>query len=90
MQRHKLVSWSHVDIKPYPDWLMKILGMSTFRSHAPFVLCPFFCFYTSSRSHGSQMDPSLHAPRGFEALFTASLEKGGGWMVFRLLAVGGG
>lgn len=63
--------------------------MSTFQNHAPFVLCPS-CLYANSRSHGSQMDPSYMRQWFERSFFIAGLEKGGGWMVIRLLAVGGG
>ena len=84
MQRHKLVSWSHIDIKPYPNWLMNF-GNVHIPKPRPLCPLPFFLFYTTSRSHGVQMDPS-YMRQGLDALFTASLEKGvGGWFVFWLL-----
>lgn len=39
MQRHILVSWSHID-KAITQLVNENLGKSTFWSHAPFVLCP--------------------------------------------------
>lgn len=81
MQRHILVSWSHIN-KAITQLVNENLGKVHILKPRPLCPLPLFCVYINSRGHGSQMDPNYMCQVLEVLFFTSGLEKGGGWMVF--------
>ena len=83
----KLVSWSHVDIKPRLDWLMKIWKRPHSKAtpaQPPLVLCPL-SFSTPMAEANVEVGPprtpdgsKMHAPRVRSVLFSLLGRRRGG------------